>query len=920
MECIDCGGLAGGGGRKRESKINFVAVTSGGGTVAAPAMQGAEWLRIRKPAGGEHGSFKSLYDSMYSGKPAPAGILFRRDNAGGIEMHSASTRPPREKFSQLSATLLDGCTAALRTEIIPSEGRVAIHKYETPDTVVASLLPAACGAPDEASLTRGLLVFDGMLNGEFVTAPAGIDAGPGALTAAALLMQLRVPGLACAGTAFADAADSTAQTAALCVSGIEDDGGSLEASVLALAASPQGEASALLYAPQLLDALRLIETSGAIHGCAIEARGVHGLKLGPAHEIYEFRLAVRPAGDADTHKALGAALFTLYEFIQSLIVTGPRRDISVFDLIGPAMIGPSSSHTCGANRIGRLARRVIESMLPQNFDPARDVLCLSARLHNSFRKSGEGHHTLNALAAGLLHDMPQDYAGNEGPALSPWTAAPPEGRPENIAFFDPRPWLDADGAPQLLEPSQISGSRAAIHWTGYHKFDPSKNGADIPLPPGHPANIHENSVAVLAKIVTRESLASGAESEAMLLRAGDREFNWDDFDFVALGESLGGGKVRIRSVGGRLAAASLPALKQSGWELHPGGFALYPPGAGIPPLDGAHADDYPGVANLNPAYPPRGAVKDPHAALAYYDLDSMLEHARRGGKSLLRLALEYETWSLGVKPSADTEARIMSEAAAMLRALDAAGRPFGDIGLNDGSLETDNVIRTYMSLRENGGEAAAALLGDTFQDAVTGSITAMTRNAFSELVLAAPTGGACGVLTGVYLALRNRLRGKGMSEADFDARACEALLVCGFLGSLVAVVVPPSGAEKGCQAETGTAAGMGAAFAAFMLGGSSDSVVNAMILAMKNSLGLVCDPIAGKVNTPCIKRNAFKAVEALLGSWLSLNGIVSFVSPSQVVKAMAEIGDHMAGRYRETSEGGLAKTIDGLKERMCRLR
>ena len=158
-----------------------------------------------------------------------------------------------------------------------------------------------------------------------------------------------------------------------------------------------------------------------------------------------------------------------------------------------------------------------------------------------------------------------------------------------------------------------------------------------------------------------------------------------------------------------------------------------------------------------------------------------------------------------------------------------------------------------------------------------------------------------------------------MSVDEFHEQATDALLVSGFLAAITSNLVPPSGAEKGCQAETGTGAGMAAAFAAYMLGGTSKQIVNAMILAMKNSLGLVCDPIAGKVNTPCIKRNAFKSIEALLAAWLSLNEVHSFVSPSQVIRAMAQIGDDMHEIYRETSEGGLAKTLQGFRESMCKL-
>ena len=152
-------------------------------------------------------------------------------------------------------------------------------------------------------------------------------------------------------------------------------------------------------------------------------------------------------------------------------------------------------------------------------------------------------------------------------------------------------------------------------------------------------------------------------------------------------------------------------------------------------------------------------------------------------------------------------------------------------------------------------------------------------------------------------------------EPPNEEKYIDALLISGFLASISSNWVPPSGAALGCQAETGTGAAMGAAFACYLLGGDDIKILNAYILALKNSLRLVCDPVAGRVNTPCIKRNGFKAIEAINAAFLSLSGVESFISGDEILLAMREIGLDMQSKYRETSEGGLAKTPTGLKEK-----
>jgi L-serine dehydratase len=220
--------------------------------------------------------------------------------------------------------------------------------------------------------------------------------------------------------------------------------------------------------------------------------------------------------------------------------------------------------------------------------------------------------------------------------------------------------------------------------------------------------------------------------------------------------------------------------------------------------------------------------------------------------------------------------------------------------------EKKHLIKTYTKVKEN--------IRDYLDAAIHGAITAMTKNALSQdKILAAPTGGACGVLPGVHEGLIRYFTDTNQNKTFEEYR--DALLISGFLAAISSNWVPPSGAQLGCQAETGTGAAMGAAFASKLLGGSDIQIINAFCLALKNSMGFTCDPVAGRVNTPCIKRNGFKALDALNAAFMSLKDVESFIKADEILIAMRETGLDMQSKYRETSEGGLAKTATGLKEK-----
>lgn len=184
-------------------------------------------------------------------------------------------------------------------------------------------------------------------------------------------------------------------------------------------------------------------------------------------------------------------------------------------------------------------------------------------------------------------------------------------------------------------------------------------------------------------------------------------------------------------------------------------------------------------------------------------------------------------------------------------------------------------------------------------------------NACMKRIVAAPTAGACGVVPAVLIAMQDKY---GFS----DEKMTQALYVAAGIGGVIASRAFIAGAQGGCQAEIGSASSMAAGAAVFLRGGDAAAISHAAAMAMKNLLGLACDPVAGLVEVPCVKRNVSGAVVALAAADMALAGIQSRIPPDQVIDAMREVGLSMPACVRETGEGGLAATPAGIqaKERM----
>ena len=201
---------------------------------------------------------------------------------------------------------------------------------------------------------------------------------------------------------------------------------------------------------------------------------------------------------------------------------------------------------------------------------------------------------------------------------------------------------------------------------------------------------------------------------------------------------------------------------------------------------------------------------------------------------------------------------------------------------------------------------AKTICGDYIGGVIAQALEMGESNACMKCIVAAPTAGSCGVLPAVLLPYQQR---EGLS----DEAMVRAMYVAGAIGQVVAAKASIAGAAGGCQAEIGTASAMGAAALCYLGGGDAQAVCHAAAIAIKAMLGLVCDPIAGLVEVPCVKRNAAGAVIAMSSADMALAGIRSAVPPDEVILAMREVGDKMDVSLKETGVGGVAGTPFGQK-------
>ena len=541
---------------------------------------------------------------------------------------------------------------------------------------------------------------------------------------------------------------------------------------------------------------------------------------GALRNAWVLELCFEPPLDAGLADSLAQ---DLQRYIQQTIAAR-----SVFDIVGPAMVGPSSSHTAGANRIGRIARNIILAAAAGGM--MDDVSSLHVKLVGSFRDTGPGHGTPAALGGGLLGVSADDHRLFE------------LGRVENL-----------DAVPLVFGDLQVPFAgfvRGSSDDDQRYAHEGCSNVAEIVL----------------------DTPGGGHTITGFSLGGGNVEIRYLDHHRLRLVIT---GKEDLD-----LAHSSLGVLEVSPRGQGPAGCPMIravDPTAGTPPAAG------------------------PPEALPFNTFEELGQHLDRGGLALVETIIATERALTGA-----TGGEVRRRMAGLWRQMrEAVAR-----GLSGQERSPSGMT---------GGDAAALLrrsrtsplLGNIYGRALAYATAVSELNACHGVIVSCPTAGACGILPGVLVAFQEET-GAG------DEALVEGLLVAGFVGMLLFDDVTTAGADFGCQAEIGAGAAMTAAALTHLERGGHDAVIQAFTLALKNAMGLVCDPVAGLVEVPCVKRNGLYSSLAISAAAMALSGVRSFVSPDEVVLAVREVGLRLHRDYRETAGGGLARTRDG-KRALLRL-
>ena len=285
----------------------------------------------------------------------------------------------------------------------------------------------------------------------------------------------------------------------------------------------------------------------------------------------------------------------------------------------------------------------------------------------------------------------------------------------------------------------------------------------------------------------------------------------------------------------------------------------------------------------------------------YASIKELIELAETEGLAISEVVLRVENGE--TEKSREEIWQAMLENLGVMRESVATGRE-GQIKSPSGLVGGD-----ALKLRVNN----TLIPGNFYREVIVNALAVAEVNAGMGKIVAGPTAGSSGIIPAVVLALGEHLQ---LSDAQLTA----GLFTAAGLGNVVAKRATLAGAAGGCQAECGVASAMAAGAAVELCGGNPNMVGQAFALALKNLLGLACDPVAGLVEVPCVKRNGFAASHALTAAQMALAGIESIVPPDEVIEAMHQIGCLMPASLKETALAGLAITPTGLaiKERLNR--
>lgn len=518
------------------------------------------------------------------------------------------------------------------------------------------------------------------------------------------------------------------------------------------------------------------------------------------------------------------------------------------DIIGPIMVGPSSSHTAGALRIASTARKLFGEQ------PER----VAFTLYGSFAATGSGHGTDKALVAGILGLETDDPAVAGSFALAEragvavdivWDTTTDVAHPNTVDIR----CESGEGRTLEMRGVSIGGGAAVIRRI---------NGIDVDITGEHTnVVVHQHDErGVLAHIASVLADHDINIANANLHRTAKRG---DAYTVLETDSDVN------------------PAVRDELLD-HPAVInarVVHATAAG----DG---DEMPVPENAEEAF----------ARWDYASGEELLALCEREGVTIaqaFRAREEALCAKQGVAPGIDAYLdRVLEVMGA------AATEPLENPQPSVGGLIGGEAAKLHASLE--GAEAQQRLVDPLAARAAQYALATLETNGRMGVIVATPTAGSAGVLPGVLLALRDE---RGFTHDELR----EGILTAAGLGYLIARNASVSGAEGGCQAEVGSAAGMAAAAAVSMAGGAPDRCLAAGANVMMSLLGLVCDPVGGLVEVPCQKRNATAASVALVSAQIALAGVQNLISFDEAVAVMDEVGRGLPPELRETALGGIAK-------------
>lgn len=278
----------------------------------------------------------------------------------------------------------------------------------------------------------------------------------------------------------------------------------------------------------------------------------------------------------------------------------------------------------------------------------------------------------------------------------------------------------------------------------------------------------------------------------------------------------------------------------------------------------------------------------------YSSIQELLDIAKEKGLKLHQYVIEEQAESSG-KSIQEIYDKMQEAYYVMCRSI--------DTGLNEKcplKIEQEDGAKIFKKYVDDG----KSIFGNKIGMVIARAMAVSEVNASMGRIVASPTAGSCGIIPASLISIRDIYN---VDEKDIIG----GLFTASAIGMVIANIASIAGATGGCQAECGAAQAMSAAAITEILGGDNEQIANSIAIAIKNIEGLVCDPVAGLVECPCIKRNASGAINAILAADMALAGVKSVIPVDDVILSMKQVGDIMDDRLKETAKGGLAATITG---------